>query len=438
MKLEALKIMADNGRPMDLRLEIRDGQSFISRDGGPEAAYERWSPLETLQRQLANYPREVWINGEKLETAPRPTLAEVSILEPTGRNMSSDMDHKIDLGEPEKSRAFNANIGGVWTTVNQKPQARNKAARTYFSPIPGEAQHHRLLAMVTMVTHMEIESDEIGMLKDTGNGMGMEIEPDPELERRIEERLEAMLHRTMCHPAMPKPYEGRAYACPLVGQYGSEQYTVEAPVAVLGTPVVIEQYNREMTNGEFISIVEALYESDSKMVPVNEMKRWVHSTLIPGAAEDVAVITAAAPVYKPEGAEQPTGITVAMKLEDEGLELQVPARFWITGSPGDDLEVKVAPGSITQEELGDILMRVSWSESEYSSSEQKEYEREQMEEKLHNLAGHHLGSSRAAVLQELQWAADRFDSWTPLPNEAMSATSRDGRITVTLNPRAEK
>ena len=436
MELELLRTLADNGKPLQLSVQKGEGTTnLIQRDDGPEIPYNGWYPIETLRHSLAHYPREVWINGERLETEPALMLAETTILQPSGRDMSGDMDQRIDLGQPQRTTTFNAHIGGVWCTVEMGKEMRN---RTYFSVIPGKAQHHQLLATVRMKPHVNIRTDEIGMLSKTQNEWDLKTEP--ELQRRIEKRLEAMVQRTMKHPEMPEPYGERVYSCPMVGHTGSRQYIAEAPLAVLGTPVVIDQDNWNITNGEFISIVEALYNSDSEMVPVNEDPTWVGTTVIPGAEVETTLITGAEATAEPEETDRPKDITLRLKLEkeDDVTEIQVPAQLWIQGDPEDVPEVKVTPGNMTQTELRDILLRVSWNENEYGSAEQGEYERERMEEKLNNLAEYHLGNSRSAALKELQSAADRFEFWVPLPAESMSATSRDGRITVTLNPPEEK
>ena len=251
MKLEALKIMADNGRPLDLRLEIRNGQSFISRDGGPEVIYEkRVVPLITLKRQLDHYPREVSINDERLKTTSRPTLAEVKILEPTKGETNGEGHSHLDLGESTKNPMFNANVGGVWTTVRRDITGEGRHNNIYFSQMPGEARHHRFLKMVTMNPYLEIEAEEIEMLREKNSIP--EIAHDSELYFRVGKREEAMLQRTKDHPTMPEPHRGRVYSCPLAGDTGAEKAFIPAPVAVLGTPVVIDQEQREVTQGDSI------------------------------------------------------------------------------------------------------------------------------------------------------------------------------------------
>ena len=435
MQLEALRLLADSGQPLNLEVKTQGSQHLIRRDGGPWTEHVCWNPREDLQLRLAHYPRDAWINGEKLETSPAPTLAEVMVLQPSGRDTSGDIERRLDLGEPERHIGFNALIGGVWGTIQQGNSTEESSA--YFSPMPGESRHHRLLAVVRLNPHLEVQADEIEMLKQAGSFW--EFRMKPELRQRTERRMEEMLERTMLHPEMPARYEGRVYSCPLVGHRNSREYVSEAPVAVLGTPVTIGQESGEMSSGEFISIVEALYDSDSRLVPVNEEPEQMGPITVPGAGPETAMITAAEPVIMPEGAERPAEIVLKLQMEDweedRNGELEVPARFWITGDPGENLSVRAVPGRISPQELRDVMLRALWDEEEYSSGDYADWAREEMEEKLHNLARHHLEEGSQAVLQELQWAADRFESMVqPLPNQQLSATSRDGRITIILNP----
>ena len=443
--MKVLRALADNGGPLELRVETREGKHFIRRDGGPEVEYTCWNPTEELRHRLAHYPREVRINGKKMETKPEPELAEVVTLRPSGRDMSGDSERKLELGEPERNPAFNALIGGVWNTIRQdrRDGDNNPCNHTYFSLMPGDAQHHQLLATVRLKLHLEVRTEEISMLRRSGSVW--EFTAEPELQKRMEQRLEEMLERTLRHPAMPPRYEGRVHTSPLVGHTGSDQHITEAPIAVTGTPVIIDQDGREgpensgktLSNGGFISIVEALYQSDSKLVPVSE-DRWAGTTTMEGAGDEAVIITGAEPIMAHQGSEHPDGITLRLQVEDweenPNEEVLVPARFWITGDPGASMKVSVVPGSMTSEELGGIMLRALWDEEQYDSSEHAEQAREEMEEKLHNLAQHHLEGGNQAVLQELQWAADRFDSMVPLPpDQRLSATSHDGRITVILN-----
>ena len=183
-----------------------------------------------------------------------------------------------------------------------------------------------------------------------------------------------------------------------------------------------------------LPIVEALYDNDSFAVPVNEYEAWVYNQRILGAKDDLVRVVNAEVEQEPKDAVQPGKITLKMEFNDDRPTMQIPARFWITGNPGDELAVKAVAGSITDEELFRVMLRISWTDSEHNSMEENQYEMGKLENGLYNLAVHHLGDNRTAMMAELQRAAEEFHSLVPMPNESLEATSQNGRITVRLNP----
>ena len=73
MEQGMLKLLADDGRPLDITVrEQEEGRIAVTRDGREETCLGSRS---WLGDSLRFYPRTVTVNGENLETLPWPGLA---------------------------------------------------------------------------------------------------------------------------------------------------------------------------------------------------------------------------------------------------------------------------------------------------------------------------------------------------------------------------
>ena len=427
MNLKLIRFLADNGKPLRITLEPGEWGHVLSREGTDETVgLEGIDPLPDIKRGLTHYPREVWINGERMRTQPRPMLGEVRLLQPTQRDMTCDRNRPLVLEGPWKRLLHNAYVAGLWSRVQRQPPGDNPTA-VHLADDQGGDGDYRLLARVAITPHMEVEADELDMLLEERDGrMRSRMVPDGELMERIRQREQEMIRRTLEHPDVPEPYTGRVHSCPL----NSDAFT-PAPIRVLGTPVVIDRTDGSLDNGQFNSIVEALNRTGSGYVPVNEESSWVDNLEVPGAAQDTLRVGAAAFTCAPPDTERPERISLRVEFSDGREPLEVPALFVIRGDDTHNLDVRVVPGAIEPGDLTDIMLRTAWG-----SLENDGLEMEQMWERLHSLSTHLLGETNAAILRDLQHAADTFRSLVPLPEGPLEATGRNGRITVRLNPGA--
>ena len=431
MNLKVMRLLADNGTPLRITLEAGQAGSTISRDGSPPMEYERWSPRENLEKRLRHYPREVTINGEALERTTGPTLARVEVLDPTGPNLESRIGQPIDMGQEELPLGFNALVGGIIAQIFPTVRERHwtdLARRTHFSLKEGETRNYRLLKTVRLSPHYVLESQDIGGLREDGYGITM----SQELTDRADERRARLREMTLQDPRVPPAYGGRAYAYALVGPGGNGTTNQPVPMAVMGTPVLMEPRD-EMTNPEFVSAIAAIMESDGPFVPVHDAAVRFSQFEIPRPEDDLRSIRNITFRITPDGAENAQSIMVEAGIDGEDQPLRAPARFLLQGSNRFDAQAHIVPGTIGERELYEKIL-LAYAEDD-SDTGYDEIEQDTLERKAANMALHLTGGSNLALRNEIRTFAETFSTMVPLMNtEPISMTRGDGRITVTVNP----
>ena len=59
MRLETIRLLADNGSPLEITLEVRENDMLVTRERTTLQEQLSTDPLGDLKRALAHYPREV-------------------------------------------------------------------------------------------------------------------------------------------------------------------------------------------------------------------------------------------------------------------------------------------------------------------------------------------------------------------------------------------
>ena len=439
MNLGTLKALADNGKPLDLTVTEREGRSWVSRDGGAEMMLDNDRyPLEMLRAQLAHHPGEVWINGESLPTTPAPRMARVETLEPRGPNTADDMPVKLML-EAEDYRhldtRFNAIAGGICCFIGQKFQKNEMERSVYFSPSEHHGkQHHRFLRKIALRTHTEIRTEELDQLQE--DRWEMEIPSNSDLEQMVILRRQAMRDRTMKLSGMPKIHRGPVYLYVLGGKREDPEFDIPVPMAVTGTPLVVNQDKTGLQDSELVTVVEALYRSDCELVPVRDAPGSMIGAMAEVPGEEAAHAERVDFVIQEEKPNSSGDITIHLILED-GQSFDIPGEFHLTGDRESEAEQRIKPGSMTPEELRDILVRAYWDWGEQTSWEGKKLQRQEARGRMHNLATHLCGDNETAVRNELQRILESAHTPVPRPKAPVTMTSRDGGMTITMNPGGE-
>ena len=438
MNLETLKALADNGKPLDLTVTEKEGRSWVSRDGGTEMMLDNDQyPLEMLRAQLAHYPREVRINRERVPTTAAPFWARV--LEPQGPNTAEQPPVNLRLEAEEYSyldQRFNTIAGGICCFMGQKFSKSDMELGIYFSPSERHGkQHHRFLRGISLRAHTEMSTSEIDQVVEDRGGMRIPEQSDLDQETVLR-RLE-MRNRTMRLPGMPQIHRGRVYLYVLGGRGSDMDLDIPTPMAVSGTPLVVNQDRTGLDDPELVTLVETLYRNDSELVPVWENALSMTGATLEGPREEAAH---AARVDFAIGEEKPDGpgdITISLLLED-GRHFDIPADFHLTGPRGSEAKCRVRPGSMTPEELRDILVRAYWDWGEQTSWEAKRLQHQEARRRMHNLATHLCGDNETAVRSELQRILESAHTPVPRPKAPVTVTSQDGGMTITMNPDGER
>ena len=453
MELKTLKLLADNGTPLVIRTDQQGDTLLVSREGGEaigitwdRGEHEPW--LETI---LAHYPREVSLNGRRLETTPAPTAARVAVLEPMDYDVSDQMGKDFrpinGPGDEPLHRQFNALAGGVLCNVGVHITDEERDEQVYLAHLNGERtghQHHQALRAVRLEAHTVIEADEIRMLGEE-RGVRPIVPRDRSLDTKLRKQRRGMREHTEALPGMPRRSEGPVHVHPLIGEYGDSEFHEGAPMEVTGRPLRIDQHRLDLTDPEYLSVVDAVNRSGLDLVPVSEHGVMVLGKHVPGTKPDLQVREAEFITEFAPGQENGTTwnrIQLRLVLEDETRKdseesIVIDARLHMEDEYEDNATCRVVQGQIQQDELQQLLVRAYWQEQDWSSWDEKKYQYEEMGERMTRLAAYTLGDQEGAITAEMQSRVDRIYPGVPVPDHKISVTSWDGRWTLTLNEATE-
>ena len=442
MKLETVRILADNGEPLVITTEPAQDGVIIRREGCSPVLHQRHQAGEDLKRRLKFYPRPVTIDGSPLRRMSPPTRSEVMVLTPLELDTEGQKPQRSHLGTEHHGGMDNTIAGGVLIRLGEASILRmwddSRPVRRYLSQLPGTAEHHGLLQVVELRTMMEIRADELHHLYQTPHGIAL-VERR-EIREAVNRRVRELEDRTISVPGMPAPYRGPVHLAALVPEEGDHSMVTPAPIRVMGTPAVLEtgifQGPDSHRGGEFVTVAQALYDGDSELVPVDANR-------CPGeyeGAEETAAepvrITSAEFAFRPENPERVSmveSITMTVQTQD-GRTVTAPARFHLSGGWSTRPSVRAVRGVVEEGEVLEAMKRAFWRDLEWNQPGEMEEERRRFEERMERLASHLFGDPRGAMEQELRNATDRFHTDLPRPPEPVTVTSRDGRITITMNP----
>ena len=434
MNLEALRLLRDNSRPLQVTLEETENEILLTRDGTTVSDQRSADALTDLKRALAHHPQEVWINGERLETTPWTGLGRVTLTEP-----GSPMSHRgIDPGEKTPGPPINAYVGGVATQINTGLRLGKRTTDIYFTPreeTGREHHHHTPLSTVQVQAFLEIEAGELDEIK--ARGTILQIPENSPLEERIIVRAEAMIQRTMKRREMPPRYSGEIYGRPTRGEQGEEHCEEPYAIGVEGKPVVIVQDDDdgEMENSVFITIVENLYREDSELVPVMEQEVITGRAVIPPAGPEAQRTRSVAFDIEDHPSHPAWAERITMKIElEDGTRSAHDCSFHLCGTAEWGAEMKIVPRRVERQEITDLLTRAYWTRQENQNRDEFRQNREEYEERMDILAEHLVGNTIRAVREELQRMLDQLHPSIPIPEEKITVTSWNGKLQLTLNP----
>ena len=302
-------------------------------------------------------------------------------------------------------------------------------------------RHHVLLETVILTAFMEIETWEIEH-RSSKPGKQRLAEPDhskgSDLEKAVMTRAQAMIKRTMDREEMPKPYKGKAYARPMTGPRGPEHFTAAYPIGVMGTPILLDDDWDGMDNAEFTTIVENLYGTDAKLVPVVAgPTHLLGGMIIPEVGDEAIRVENVTFDIDVDSDCETHAKNISMKVELEKDQVfRYPCQFHILGDCEREAEVMIIPGGINKDRLTNMLFQAFWLQEDWATSSEVEYQRDELKERMQSLAMHVMGETTEAVTREFERMLERFDTVIPLPSEEkISVTSRDGRLQqLILNP----
>ena len=441
MDLKLLKLLQNNNTMLVITVEEKGKQAMITRDG---VSVEEQSKdiFKRLKEALAFYPEEVWINREKMEPTQWPGLAQVRIMEQDEDGWERNSNRNVDLGAPIPVPGFNAIVGGVMTSVRLTNQQKKDTRVQYFTPKQDSAlKHHVPLQTIILTAFMEIETWEIEAsefkARESKDSQSLAIPKGSDLEKTVMNRAQAMIKRTMDCKELPKPYEGKAYARPITGPRGAEHFTAAYPIGVMGTPILLDDDWDATDNAEFTTIVENLYGTDAKLVPVVAgPTSMLGGMIIPEVGDEAVRVENVTFDIDVDSDCKTHAKNISMKVQLEKDQVfRYPCQFHILGDCESEAEVMIIPGGINKDRLTNMLFRAFWLQEEWASWDDVKYQRDELNERMHSLAMHVVGETTEAVTREFQRILERFHTVVPLPSEGkISVTSQDGRLQLTLNP----
>ena len=445
MTIKMVKTLNGSGEPLDLHLrEVlgdRDGQNnaqFMVRNGdGPEVEFhnrDMESAKRSLRESLRCHPIGGTINGETLEVRSFPGLGHLMIISYWDNKGDSTNMTFPDLGTGRVPADGNTLIGGVLCHVFRP----SGTPRTSYYSITQEGGHHwKKLQEVTITSMLVIDANRAGELEEDGKGM-IVIPKGSVLEQDTLERAEHQLLRTEQHPGVPERYAGPAYRYALANP---EHHLKGAPIAVMGTPVVLEiegDEDQDQGNSVYYTAAQALYRQESKFVPVNFIETGADTppyetlTKIEFEVKEEEV---------PEEGRRPgkirlvDGITMRYTHQETGETGEIPAEFHLAGGCWWERNIKVVRNTMPVKSLTQHLAQAYWTENEWNESFDVEEAMYRTVEQSRIEAVALLDSPQEALRQVLQNTADGFYSEYYPPEQEIEVTSQDGKITIRANPR---
>ena len=163
---DILKTLADNGQPLHVRPSADPADPYrtlLHRDDRPQILYGHIGLEFDLRDRLVHHPREVTVNDQPLPTRPPPALAQVTVHHALSRENDHNHLGTVHLEPGIRPSRFNALAAGVWAYLT--PVRTTASNLRHRSPNPDHrARHHRVLNLVTLTTHSELEADELDLL----------------------------------------------------------------------------------------------------------------------------------------------------------------------------------------------------------------------------------------------------------------------------------
>lgn len=432
---QTLRILADNGHPLDITTEehsryhhtvhVKDRGSFTSR------GYLDTDLLQThLASDLQFYPREVRINGQQIQRTTFPDLPRVTV---TSHHNHTDFypNTKTVPLVPGYGlhQSHNALIAGVLTKMHHPAKPAN-----YFTPGPSSFPHWQPALKVSITPVSVVTAEELSKLSDTEINLLMSRQSILPLTKTLEARDAEQVQRALDHANAPPRYDGPIHHYALTHpdlHRTSEFFRQGEPIIARGTPVAIQP--ECLSNPEFISLAEALYNHDQDLVPVQ-----------PGdnprrAVTDIELAKDQSTSDKSSCLQKVPSMTLSLGLDGQPPDRKIPVHLWMTY---DDLTESIdrifhtARNNLTQEYLTDCLIRAFWVDTNSVNRDRDEDRMAQFAFDMTCLAKAALEDPGEAYRQKLQQYLDDFTTDLPAPDVEITVTSSNQNLSMVYRPPA--
>ena len=429
--LEMLKMLAYDGSPLVIRTREnpgRDQGTAVERNG-----VTRMTPStpEDIRNSLVHYPAGVTVDGIPVQTAPFPDWARTKVFSYTNDGESTMV--RIEGPPVSQGTVHNAIAGGVLCTININMNLH----RSHHSPT-GERNGpwQRALEVETTPVH-RIEAGEVPELATDPLGHKPETPRGSDLQARVAERARLQMERSAEYPGVPPEHHGGVFSY-FLHEYGMTPFDQGTPIIVHGTPVELECQDED-NPALCTALAQAMYRYSDDLVPV--LPRFRGGERISPEAGSITTFEFKVPAdpdsdepEQPEWNFEPVhDLQVEIQVENAGTTT-MPADFELMGYDISEMHVRLVPGRTRWEDLENGIRWGYWRENEDMSRQEMNERLENMNEDIHNMVTAALVDPVLAFSNEMQTTADRFQPWTPRPSQAVTVTSRDGRITITHNP----
>ena len=432
--LELARFLASRSTPAEFTLKPVDPdycltpQVLLTRDGDSFHTYHP-TPNEdveqTLRSALQHYPDPVKIQGRTLRTTPCPTRCHATQDVRPNETSTSPERQPIVLHQDQATPDHNVHCLGVsWhdQSMNANNTRHHILAENMF-------KHRAHLNEMTIHAFGVLPAHRLESLspQDFQNlGERAQNGSEPELQADIQLRMERTLTDTLC----PDPWTGeiwRRYDTPHPG--AEDHFKNLPPIAVFGTPVSLMDTPVDPT--QKAAAAHTMYQTDASLVPVRPTgdQRPARAVLIDFKVQNT--LDSATPA---QGYHTTTGIELRIAAEGSAGRLTIPAQAAVFGNAQQDASVHFVPTEVHRNHLEEMLFAAYFNpEASQDSQESDQYSarlKEQISQDLDAASGDPATPLRA----QLQQTANEFHSRVAYPPEGLSATSQDGRITVSINP----
>ena len=304
---------------------------------------------------------------------------------------------------------------------------------TYYTQAQAGSKYWSKVAKVDLRPTWVLSLEDMKHLSATTTG-APHLDPAFPLTAKLLQQAEAQVETTLKHHLMPPQYEGQIHRYLLDPPDQPSFFRSGIPIIVHGTPVTIEEGLDRATT---VTAIQSLYHTDQALVPI-QPPHDEHRLKQHPVVANIAFSTHPQKRTSSWAIARSEAISMHYVLEtdddEEGRPQHLSIPFLFQGAPWD-IRVSYVPGQVSKEDLVDAMALAYWNEDEAGDSwDDIKDSLSALDSHMRELVSADFDDPDQVFADSLRRYADRFIPRTPAPRAPVTATSHDGKLTLTYTP----